>query len=245
MSDKRHNDNPDVRPPEQNIKRQAHEQMETPPEPRSFKTGFNTDFLQAYHQGVMNYTYKGVSCLKSPIDLAIYMKLIWDKKPGTIVEIGSYKGGAAKFYYDLTRCYGLTTDIITVDFRDIGATEDASSPIEFIQADAQRLEESALPERLKSAARPWLIIEDSAHTFSVTLAVMDYFKAELQPGEMLIIEDGVIEDQGGNWRYDGGPNRAVHTFFQTDPTCFRIAHEYNDFFGENVTFNPNGYLEKL
>ncbi|MGB0904767.1 MAG: CmcI family methyltransferase, partial [Mangrovicoccus sp.] len=124
-----HRDNPDVRPKEQNIKRKQDEFSTTPPVPRSFKTGFGQAFLKDYHKGVMGYTYKGITCLKSPIDLAIYMMVIWDKKPGTIIEIGSFQGGAAQFYYDLTRNYGLETDIITVDFREIQDERDSNNPV--------------------------------------------------------------------------------------------------------------------
>lgn len=242
--DDKHRSNPDVRPNEQNIARKPGDFATTPPQPRSFRTGFSRDFLKDYHSGVMQYTYKGLSCLKSPIDLAVYMLLIWDKRPATIIEIGSFKGGAAQFYYDITRNYGLATDIITVDFREINERAQEESPIEFIQADAIDLESSDLHERLKTAARPWLVIEDSAHTFGVTYSVLDYFRDRMNTGEMLIVEDGVIEDQGANWRYDGGPNRAVHTFLQEHPDSFEISSHYNDFFGVNVSFNPNGYLEK-
>ena len=241
----RRKSNPNIRPDEQNKTRSPGDIAATPPNPRAFKTGFSPDFLKAYHAGVMRYTYRGIGCLKSPIDLAIYMMVIWDKKPGTIVEIGSFQGGAAEFYFDLTRTYGLETAIITVDFRDVRTADDAPSRIEFIQADALDLANSPLHERLKSAPRPWLIIEDSAHTYEVTHAAMAYFADVMEPGELLIVEDGVIEDQGANWRYDGGPNRAVNTFFENRPDVFRVVEHYNDFFGTNVSFNPNGYLEKL
>ena len=118
MSDN-HRSNPNIRPREQNIPNKEGDFATTPPYPRSFKTAFNPDFLAKYHRGVMNYKYKGVSCLKSPIDLAIYMMLIYELRPRTIVEIGSFHGGAALFYADLAAAYGLETDVITVDFRAI------------------------------------------------------------------------------------------------------------------------------
>ena len=51
------------------------EEAGTPPEAsghmRPFKTAFPQEFLAAYHPGTMNYTYRGVPCLKSPIELAL------------------------------------------------------------------------------------------------------------------------------------------------------------------------------
>ncbi|MEL6622278.1 MAG: hypothetical protein AAFQ11_05340, partial [Pseudomonadota bacterium] len=69
--------NPNIRPDEQNKTRSPGDFAATPPNPRAFKTGFSPDFLKAYHAGVMRYTYRGIGCLKSPIDLAIYMMVIW------------------------------------------------------------------------------------------------------------------------------------------------------------------------
>ena len=193
----------------------------------------------------MKYIYKGLPCLKSPIDLAIYMLLIHDQKPGSIIEIGSFHGGAAVFYNDLCSNYGLSTQIVTVDFRALGNAKDFNSPVEFIQADALSLKDSPLHDRLNSLPRPWLIIEDSAHTRDVTFAVMEYFMERMQPGEYLIIEDGVIEDQNANKNYGGGPNLAVHDFFLKYPETFYVDEHYNDFFGRNASFNPNGYLRKI
>lgn len=242
-----HTENPDVRPKDQNIDHNQGAYATTPRVPRDFGTSFTPEILAAYHAGVMKYSYRGVTCLKSPIDLAIYMMLLFEKKPGTIVEIGSFHGGAAMFYRDITRAWGLETKIVTVDFRanqyksdDVG--EDS---IEFVQTDALKLQGSELEKRLENAPRPWFIIEDSAHTFEVSFAVLEYFSSKLLPGECIIIEDGIIEDQGANWRYDGGPNRAVAEFFTQNPRAYRLMHEMNDFFGYNLSFNPNGYLEKI
>jgi cephalosporin hydroxylase len=190
----------------------------------------------------MKYTYRGVPCLKDPLDLALYIKLIYEVKPGTIFEIGSFNGGSAILFGDISRMYGLNTRIITIDFRDV--IEEKNPHIEYIVADAMHLADSPLDEMLKTLPRPWLVIEDSAHTFEVCYAVLDYFKDKLFRGEYLVIEDGVIEDQGANHRYDGGPNRAIYTFFCNHPDIYEVDESYTDFFGVNATFNPNGYLRK-
>ena len=46
-------------------------------------------------RGIMNYRYRDVPMLKPPVEIALYMRLIWEAKPGTIIEIGTQKGGAA------------------------------------------------------------------------------------------------------------------------------------------------------
>jgi cephalosporin hydroxylase len=72
---------------------------------RDFSTFFKPGQLEAYHRGTMNYQYRGIPCLKSPIDLAIYLRLIWDAKPRTIFEIGSKAGGSALFFRADPRSY--------------------------------------------------------------------------------------------------------------------------------------------
>lgn len=215
----------------------------TPPVPRAFDTSFDPEFLKSYHAGTMNYTYKGISCLKDPIDLALYIKLIWEQKPRTIIEIGSFHGGSAVFFADLCEMYKLETQVVTVDFRAIQGHTDPR--VRFIQADALHLDQSDLHQALDDLPRPWLILEDSAHTFDVCYAVLEYFKERLEPGEVLVMEDGVIEDQGANAHYGGGPNLAISRFFSKWPDCYKVMEEYTDFFGRNATFNPNGYLQKL
>jgi cephalosporin hydroxylase len=59
---------------------------------RKFKTAFPPEFLCAFQTGTLADTYKGIACLKNPIDLAIYTKLVWDLRPGSLIEIGSNRG---------------------------------------------------------------------------------------------------------------------------------------------------------
>ena len=41
--------------------------------------------------------------LKQAFEVALYMRLIWETKPGTIIEIGSHSGGAAVWMSDLLK----------------------------------------------------------------------------------------------------------------------------------------------
>jgi cephalosporin hydroxylase len=63
-------------------------------------------------------------------------------------------------------------------------------------------------------------------------------------GDVLAIEDGVLEDLGMGAKYLGGPNRAITGFLKDQPDSFEVAKELCDMFGRNATYNPNGYLRK-
>jgi cephalosporin hydroxylase len=211
---------------------------------RSFKTAFPPELLQTVQAGTMAYTYKGVRCLKDPFDLAIYSRLIWDLKPKSLIEIGSNQGGGALWFADMLSIFGLLPcPVVSID--RVPPTGFTDQRIAFLAGDAARLGETLTPEMLAVLPHPWLVVEDSAHTYNVTLAAMRFFAEATAPGDVVVIEDGVLSDLGMDEAYAGGPNRAVTDFFEASPQAFRVLTQYCDMFGANATYNPNGYLLRL
>ncbi len=211
---------------------------------RSFKTAFTGLMLQDYQAGVMAYRYKGVRCLKSPMDVSIYMRLIWDLQPLTVIEIGSHSGGSALLFADLLAnlCH-INTPVISIDLVIPAGVQD--SRIRFLQGSVLDLGLVFEREGLDCLPHPWFVIEDSAHSYAGCMAALTQFAKRMRPGDILAVEDGVLEDLGMRERYDGGPNRAINDFMTANPYSFEVAEEYCDMFGTNATYNPNGYLRKL
>jgi cephalosporin hydroxylase len=207
---------------------------------RDFVTFFKPDQLEAYHQGTMNYQYRGVPCVKSPLDLAIYLALLWDAKPRTVFEIGSKAGGSALYFRDAMRSFGLDGSIVSID---LSPPPLAIEQVLFCQGDVHDLAATFQRNDLHSRPRPWLVVEDSVHTSAACRAALQFFAKHLQTGEFIVIEDGVVADLGWSDRYEGGPNHAIAQFLQDEPGVFEIT-AYCDMFGRNATFNPNGYLRK-
>ncbi|WP_417469613.1 CmcI family methyltransferase [Maricaulis sp.] len=210
---------------------------------RSFNTAFPETFLKSYQDGVMRYTYRGVRCLKSPVDIAIYMKLLWDLKPNLIVEVGSHSGGSALMLADLATAFQLKPKIVSIDLaRPEGVSDDR---VTFVEGDVSDLEAVFSRLGLGEVPHPWFVSEDSAHTFSGCLAALKYLASVMTAGDILSMEDGVLDELNLSERYDGGPNRAIRTFLEEFPGCFEIDTALCDMFGTNATYNPNGYLRKL
>src|SRR5215469_15196300 len=156
---------------------------------RSFKTALPPDLLQSVQGGTMAYTYKGVPCLKNPFDLAIYTKLIWDLRPKSLIEIGSNQGGGALWFADMLSISGLLPcPIVSIDRVPPSGLTDPR--IAFLAGDAARLGETLTPQLIAALPHPWLIVEDSAHTYDVTLAALRFFAEATVPGDVVIIEDG-------------------------------------------------------
>ena len=210
---------------------------------RSFKTAFESSFLRDMQRGVMNYAYKGVACLKCPLDMALYAKLIWELKPQTLIEIGTYKGGSALWFADVMAAYGSNAKIVSIDFFDVN--EVADPRIEFLKGDVHDLGAVLTHAKLASLPRPFLVIEDSAHTYAGSLAALKFFDSVLHAGDVIVIEDGVLDDLGMSAQFEGGPNRAVAEFMANTAERFEIMTGYCDYYGVNATYNPNGFLRKV
>lgn len=189
----------------------------------------------------MSYTYKGIRCLKSPVDIAIYMRLIWDLKPQTLIEIGSHSGGSALLLADILGNMGCAaTEVISIDLEIPPGIED--NRIRFLQGDVCALESAFALHGLETLPHPWLAIEDSAHSYEGCTAALQFFEAKMTLGDILVIEDGVLDDLGMSEKFNGGPNRALAEFLNARRDSFEIATEYCDMFGTNATYSPNGYL---
>jgi cephalosporin hydroxylase len=211
---------------------------------RSFKTAFSPELLRSVQAGTMAYTYKGIRCLKDPFDLAIYTRLIWDLKPKSLIEIGSNQGGGALWLADMLSIFGLLPcPVISID--RMPPTGFADPRIAFLAGDAARLGDTLTAEMRAALPRPWLVVEDSAHTYDVTLAALRFFAEATTAGDVVVIEDGVLSDLGMDAAYGGGPNRALTEFLESSSDVFRVLSQYCDMFGVNATYNPNGYLLRL
>lgn len=208
---------------------------------RSFKTPFPPEVLASIQKGVLRYRYKGIPCLKSPVDLEIYLKLLWDLKPRTIIEIGSKHGGSAVFFSDIAQIFGLNAHVYSIDLEP-PSIEDAR--ITFLQGDVNHLDTTFAEHGLSNCPRPWYVNEDSAHTYQGCLAALHVLADEMQPGDMLAMEDGNLVELGLSDRFDGGPSRAIAEFFEARPGVFEIMTDLCDMFGQNATYNPNGYLRR-
>jgi len=196
-----------------------------------------------FQQGVLAYTYKGISCLKCPIDLAIYAKLIWDLRPRSLVEIGTHKGGSAMWFADTISVADIDCAVLSIDLSP--AVEFTDPRIEFLAGDTARLEATLTPARLAGLRHPWFVVEDSAHTYDATRAAIGFFADAMSLGDVLVVEDGVLDELGVSEQHQGGPNRALSEFLSANPTAFRVMYEYCDMIGRNATYNPNAYLAKM
>lgn len=206
------------------------------------RTEIPVKLLRKIQAGTIGYTYRGIPCLKNPFDLAIYLKLLHNLKPKTIIEIGSMGGGSGVFFAEQSGLLGIGTKVWSLDINPVIGMD--SPVLTFLGGDIHDLGASKLPSILENAERPLLIIEDGPHTYEGSIAALDFFHTYLDSGDYIVIEDGNLRDLGVLEQKDG-PNRAVREFISKHSQAYQIDYALCDSFGTNVTWNTDGYIRKI
>lgn len=210
---------------------------------RTFAVDLPTETLEKIHRGTLKTRYKGLRFCKNPFDISLYLRLLERLRPNTIIEIGASEGGSAMWLGDQCRAFGIEADIYSLDVNPPSVLADG---VTFLRGDSLRPAETFPTQLFRQAAHPWLLIEDSAHTFDSVSAVLQYFDPLLVSGDYAVVEDGVVADlPGEHYRtYEDGPNRAVAAFLEDKGERYFIDETQCDFYGHNVTYCPNAWLVK-
>ena len=200
--------------------------------------------LSGIQAGTLATRYKGVALLKSPFDLVLYVQLLQSLRPNTVIELGTNEGGSALWFADMMGVLGLSPRVVSVDIAaEVGFSDDR---VEFIAGDALNLGEALHAGVLHRLPHPWLVVEDSAHVYESTHAVLEFFHPHLEAGDYIVVEDGVVKFLPDPFyrTFEDGPNRALEDFLAANPDGYEIDRGLCDFYGTNVTWNPNGWLRR-
>lgn len=214
-------------------------------EGRPFKASLSHEALDDIQRGTMKNVYRKVPFFKSPLDIALYLQLLSRLEPRTVIEIGSKYGGSALWFADMMSAHGCKdAHVLSIDIEPLANFTD--DRITFIKGDANNLSECLTEELLKCHPHPWLVIEDSSHFYTESIATLTFFHQFLLPGDYFVVEDGVVGQLSGEHylQYDNGPNRAIIDFIASYGTHYVIDTELCDHFGFNATYNPNGWLRR-
>lgn len=197
------------------------------------------DALASIQAATFRYRWDGLPLIKSPFELANIPLLIGQLRPGTIFEIGSWKGGSAIWMRSIARSLGLDTHVYSADTTPPAIERDG---VTFVQGTTARPFSDAV---LQAAQRPWLVVEDASHTSADTLACLRFFATWLHVGDYYIVEDGIVDALGLGQGLNGGPLVAIRTFLDEMGGDYEIDRTYADFWGPNMTWAPDGYLRRV
>lgn len=171
------------------------------------------------------YTYRGVPMQKNPVDLAVYSRLLWNLRPKTIIEIGSFAGGSAMWFADQGSSMDFYPDVVSVDIDPPTLPKMGRGwpEIRFVKGDARCLD----PSIVADCQKPFLAIEDSAHDYNTTLAVLGFFDRYVTCRDYVVVEDVHVPQVA----------RAVRDWLAAHKR-YQIDDHYQDFWG----FSDHAYM---
>ena len=205
---------------------------------RSFRTSWPFHTIGIVGDAAFRTFYRGTHLLKNALDLMLYMQLLERLKPNTVIEVGSFSGGSALWFADMISAAGRKPRVVSIDLNPPAIADER---ITFVKGDALDLGAVLSDSFLAELPRPWIVTEDCAHLYETTRAVLDFFDHRLQPGEFMVVEDGLT----GELYYQSGPNLAVCAFLKDSGARYEIDEGLCDFFGYNGTIYPNGWLRRV
>ena len=161
--------------------------------------------------------WRGVPVFKTVYDFSIYSMMLWDLRPGTIIELGSGMGASAVWMADLLKAFNIDSHIYSVD---LNKPELVHEGITFVQGDCTKVETIFSKEFLETAPHPWLFIED-AHVN--VCGVLTYFHQFFTGGDYVVVEDSALKHD------------ELGKFLSPRSGCYKVDARYTDFFGRNAT----------
>ena len=174
--------------------------------------------------------YKGLLCVKSPIDLWLYSACLWELKPRAVIELGSSQGGSALWLMDQATAMGFDCEVHSFDLLHKAVSPRARHPkLHFHELDLTRLERLDV-ELLQRLPHPWIVIDDAHVNVLNTLSRLREFMQE---------EDYFVKEDT-----DGLGTAAENAEYLSlaESLGFYVDRVYADAFGPNVTTARNTWL---
>ena len=197
---------------------------------------FLTTYIQTIKASKWNkHKWKGLTLMKDPMTLSIYMMMIQDIKPKTILEFGTYDGGSALWMEDIMKSLSLDCKIHTFDINPDRVKLPEDSKIKYHELDNKNINEfiDQRRELFENMESPILIIEDSHENVDEVVRSIDPF---LKSGDYLVIEDTLDK------------NKYQDTILSENGISsmnYEVDTYYCDFWGINNSWNINSIFRKV
>lgn len=219
---------------------------------REMRTDIPREVIDLISDGKHYYSYRGIPLAKDPFDKALYEVLLYEVKPQTILEFGSFAGGSAVWLADLAKTFELDTHVYSMDI-DLGlvVAEARQHPgVTFIQGDCNKVANTLTADMLSKLPHPLVVIDD-AHV-NVVEVCEHLHRHAMQAGDYLIMEDTIpcipasfntdrmADVDWGDWKW-----QELNLFLERHAAEYLVDRYYTDFFGYNATWNWNGFFKRV
>ena len=194
-----------------------------------------------YDAKIYNNTYwLGTPIQKVPSDLWVYQEILWQNRPDVILEMGTFKGGSARYLASICDLTGHGR-IITVDIMEL-PNRPAHPRITYLLGSSTS---DAIVQQVRGLVRPGetvMVVLDSDHRRDHVLREMKTYGPMVTPGQYMLVEDTNINGHPVlPWWGDPGPFAAVAEFMKGNRDFVQDKSREKFL----VTFNPGGWLKKI
>jgi len=204
------------------------------------KLKYSTSWHNKYHEKIQHskwnhHKWRGLTLMKDPMTLSIYMMMFQDLKPKTILEFGTAYGGTALWMEDTLKSLSIECDIHTFDINQEIIKLPEDSKIICHELDNNKIDEFIDQKRnfFEGLESPIIMIEDSHTNAARLVKSMDQF---LKIGDYLVIEDTLSKRKYNETILSGnGINTKI----------YKVDTHYCDLWGLNNTWNVNSIFKKI
>jgi cephalosporin hydroxylase len=151
-----------------------------------------------------------------------------------IVELGTNDGGSALWLADQLQVLCGGGHVVTVDTTLSDLADGRVTPICGDLREVVHLVRPYLP------GRRVMVIDDSAHTYDVTLASLRLYAPFVSTGCYFVVEDTIVDTDLSIWPNVTGAGKAVDTYLAEDE---RFSREDMDLYG--LTMHMGGWLKAI
>jgi cephalosporin hydroxylase len=205
---------------------------------RMIISGFHRIFYNSYETWPSTH-WLGVSALKCPFDLWVYQEIIFDTRPDIIIECGTASGGSALYLASI--CDMVNNGIvITIDIKNEHSVN--HKRIKYLTGSSVSLQILSEVQKLINLDRDKImVILDSDHHKKHVLEELQIYSKFVTKGHYLIVEDSNLNGHPVCKEFGEGPFEAINIFLKENQN-FNIDKTKEKY---SLTFNPNGYLQKI
>jgi cephalosporin hydroxylase len=175
---------------------------------------------------------------KVPLDLWVYQELLWELRPGLVVETGTAHGGSALYLATLCQTLGHGR-VVSVDIGHRPGRP-AHPRLTYLTASSTDPWVVAQVAEQAKGAGTVLVVLDSDRRRDHVLAELRAYGPLATPGSYLVVEDTVVNGHPVAEGFGPGPMEAVAAFL-AERDDFEVDRSREKLL---LTFNPGGWLRR-
>ncbi len=184
-----------------------------------------------------NTFWMGVPVWKTPFDLWVYQEMMYDLRPGLVIETGTAFGGSALFLASVFDLLG-NGSVISVDLRPRDPRP-VHPRIQYLEGSSTDPGIVAQVGERAAASDGVLVLLDSDHSCAHVLDELRAYSPMVGVGGYVVVEDTDVSGHPVQPEFWPGPMEAVDEFLAEDPP-FVVDRSKEKF---HMTLNPRGFLK--